>query len=231
MQLFHSSNIEGNTIILDAEESRHAIQVLRKQAGDELQVMDGKGNLFSTRISEANRKSTRLELIGSTVFEKRKAYLHIAIAPTKNIDRIEWLLEKAVEMGVEEVSFLECFHSERRVLKMERLEKIVVSACKQSKTWHFPRLNSMTKFHDFIAQAADLTRYIATCDGQETQWSIQNPAPEKCIVLIGPEGDFSTEEIELAKSKGYTSLALGEKRLRTETAGIQACSWFNLFYS
>ncbi len=230
MQLFYSAKPEGNTLYLAEEETRHAIQVLRKSVGDELHLLDGEGNLYLARIRSFSKKATELDLLETQFHAKRKARLHIAVAPTKNMDRIEWMLEKCVEIGLEELSFIQCDHSERKVLKMDRLEKIQLAAAKQSGAWHFTKMNPMLSFKEFIAKQHTEQRYIASLDGQELQWTTQHAPAESSLVLIGPEGDFSAEELQLAKAKQFQTLSLGNKRLRTETAGVQTAAWFSLFH-
>ncbi|TNE81143.1 MAG: 16S rRNA (uracil(1498)-N(3))-methyltransferase [Bacteroidetes bacterium] len=230
MQLFYSAKPEGNNLHLDEEETRHAIQVLRKSVGDELHLCDGEGHLYLGRIRSFTKKVTELELLETQFYEKRKARLHLVVAPTKNMDRVEWMLEKCVEIGLEELSFIQCAHSERKVLKMDRLEKIQLSAAKQSSAWHFTKINPMVSFKEFLQQPHAEHRYIASLDGQEIQWSTSLKPAESSLVLIGPEGDFSTEELQLAKAQQFQTLSLGNKRLRTETAGVQTAAWFSLFH-
>ena len=224
MQLFYNSEISKETtqITFDKIESKHIVRVLRKTEGDILKITNGKGLLFDAEISFANDK--RCSAIIINVEEKQKPwnyYLHIAIAPTKNNDRIEWFLEKATEIGIDEITPIICSNSERRIVKLERFEKIIQSAMKQSLKFTLPKLNAPIKFNDFINQDLDGKVYIAHCEEQDKNilQSVVKPS-EKTIILIGPEGDFSIEEIKKALDKNYTPISLGESRLRTETAAL-----------
>jgi|TARA_B110000971_G_scaffold164532_1_gene168412 16S rRNA (uracil1498-N3)-methyltransferase len=226
MQLFYNSEIslETKQITFDKIESKHIVRVLRKTEGDILKITNGKGFLFDVEINFANDK--RCSAIIVNVEKKIKPwqyYLHIAIAPTKNNDRIEWFLEKATEIGVDEITPIICSNSERRIVKLDRFEKIIQSAMKQSLKFTLPKLNAPVKFNDFIQQDFDGKVYIAHCEELEknTLKSVINPA-EKTIILIGPEGDFSKEEIQKALANKFTPISLGESRLRTETAALVA---------
>jgi 16S rRNA (uracil1498-N3)-methyltransferase len=233
MQLFYNSevSIETTKITFDKIESKHIVRVLRKKEGDILKITNGKGFLFDAEISFANDKKCTAIIINAV--EKPKPweyYLHIAIAPTKNTDRIEWFLEKATEIGIDEITPIICSNSERRFVKLERFEKIIQSAMKQSLKFALPKLNAPVKFKDFINQDFDGKVCIAHCapfdesSGQgekNTLKSVIHPS-EKTTILIGPEGDFSSEEIKKALAKKCIPISLGESRLRTETAGIVA---------
>ena len=226
MQLFYNTNITENTqeFIFDKVESRHIIRVLRKQVGDPLHITNGNGLLCIAKIIIANDKKCLVNIISTVKKPKPWNYhLHIAIAPTKNIDRFEWFLEKATEIGIDEITPLLCHHSERKVIKMERLEKIMEAAMKQSLKFRLPKLNPLTKFSDFVQQKLDGKLCIAHCVStkRHTLKSFLQ-AQENSIILIGPEGDFSTSEIELALQCSYNPITFGESRLRTETAGVVA---------
>ena len=224
MQLFYNPNITKDTkqFTFDKTESRHIVRVLRKKTGDQLFITNGNGLLFNSEISIANDKKC---LVNITTVEKkpkpRNYYLHIAIAPTKSMDRFEWFLEKATEIGIDEITPLLCDRSERKVLKSERLEKIIESAMKQSLKFHLPKLNPLIKFSDFVNQDFESNLYIAHCEKTDkpTLKSVLSPN-QKITVLIGPEGDFSNSEIEKAVHQNFTPITLGESRLRTETAGV-----------
>jgi 16S rRNA (uracil1498-N3)-methyltransferase len=224
MQLFYNSEISEETkqITFDKIESKHIVRVLRKTEGDILKITNGKGFLFDVKINFANDKRCSAIIVNA---EKKikpwQYYLHIAIAPTKNNDRIEWFLEKATEIGIDEITPIICSNSERRIVKLERFEKIIQSAMKQSLKFILPKLNAPVKFNDFIQQDFDDKVYIAHCEEQNktTLKSIIQPA-ERMTILIGPEGDFSTEEIQKALAKKFTPISLGESRLRTETAAL-----------
>lgn len=230
MQLFYVSTVSGSEIVLDETESKHAVKVLRLSVGESVQVIDGKGGFYNTRISDANPKKCRMEVIqAEKEFGKKDFRLHIAIAPTKNIDRFEWFLEKATEIGVDEITPLLTEHSERKAVKSDRLEKILVSAIKQSLKAYLPVLNEITPLKELITKADIKNKFIAHCSGGEKN-HLKNEIKkgEEALVLIGPEGDFSPEEVALAKDYGFREVSLGKSRLRTETAGIVACHIVNL---
>ena len=230
MQLFYVPDISGAEVILNETESKHAIRVLRLKEGDEIELVDGKGGFYKARIQNANPKKCQLCIIESqTDFGKKDFHLHIAIAPTKNIDRTEWFLEKCTEIGIDEFTPLLSEHSERKVIKPERLEKILVSAMKQSVKAYLPKLNGLTKLSDLLSQATDTKKFIAHCNEGEKQHlkNVVKPG-DKVLILIGPEGDFSPEEVDLALESGFEAISLGNARLRTETAGVVACHIVNL---
>ena len=226
MQLFYNSEIslETKQITFDKIESKHIVRVLRKKENDILKITNGKGYLFEVKINFANDKKCLADIIA--VKEKknpRNYYLHIAIAPTKNNDRIEWFLEKATEIGIDEITPIICANSERRSVKLERFKKIIQSAMKQSLKFTLPKLNEPRKFSDFINQNLDGKICIAHCEKQEKKLlkSVID-ASEKVTVLIGPEGDFSSDEINKALMKKIIPITLGKSRLRTETAALVA---------
>ncbi|KJF43826.1 16S rRNA (uracil(1498)-N(3))-methyltransferase [Draconibacterium sediminis] len=230
MQLFYVPTISGAEVILDETESKHAVRVLRLKEGDEIELVDGKGGFYKARIQNANPKKCQLSIIESqTEFGKKDFHLHIAIAPTKNIDRTEWFLEKCTEIGIDEVTPLLSEHSERKVIKPERLEKILVSAMKQSVKAYLPKLNELTKLSDLLTQATETKKFIAHCnEGEKPHLKNVVKPGEEVLILIGPEGDFSPEEVELALENGFEAISLGNARLRTETAGVVACHIVNL---
>ena len=226
MQLFYNSeiSIETKQITFDKIESKHIVRVLRKKEDDILKITNGKGYLFDVKISFANDKKCLADIIAVT--EKKNPsnyYLHIAIAPTKNNDRMEWFLEKATEIGIDEITPIICKNSERRIVKLERFEKIIQSAMKQSLKFTLPKLNEPRKFSDFINQNLDGKICIAHCEKQEKKLlkSVID-ASEKVTILIGPEGDFSSDEINKALMKKIIPITLGKSRLRTETAALVA---------
>ncbi|MDG1451380.1 MAG: 16S rRNA (uracil(1498)-N(3))-methyltransferase [Polaribacter sp.] len=226
MQLFYNEALCSTTkqITFDKVESKHIVRVLRKKEDDILKITNGKGYLFDVKISFANDKKCTADIIAVTKKIKPWNYdLHIAIAPTKNNDRIEWFLEKATEIGIDEITPLICSNSERRVVKIARFEKIIQSAMKQSLKFSLPKINSPKSFNEFINQNLEGTICIAHCEEQEKKSlkSIVKPS-EKVTILIGPEGDFSSEEIKKALSKKFTPISLGKSRLRTETAALVA---------
>ena len=228
MQLFYNQELSATSkqITFDKIESKHIVRVLRKKENDILKITNGEGYLFDAKISFANDKKCTADIISITKKNKPwNYYLHIAIAPTKNNDRIEWFLEKATEIGIDEITPLICSNSERRVVKIKRFEKIIQSAMKQSLKYTLPKINAPKKFDDFINQNLEGTICIAHCEKQEKKSlkSIVKPS-EKVTILIGPEGDFSSEEIKKALFKNYIPLSLGNRRLRTETAALVAVS-------
>lgn len=234
MQLFYNSKIDSSTtqFKFDKIESRHIVKVLRKNEGDILYITNGKSEFFKAKILLANDKKCTVDIIN--IEKKLKPwgyYLHIAIAPTKNIDRLEWFLEKATEIGVDEITPIICKHSERKIIKEERLDKVLISAMKQSLKFQLPKLNSTTSFLDFMKQEFDGDLYIAHCEESDKKsFKNQLKPNQKITILIGPEGDFSPNEIEIALKQKFIPVSLGESRLRTETAGIvaaQSVAFFN----
>ncbi|MCG8476823.1 MAG: 16S rRNA (uracil(1498)-N(3))-methyltransferase [Cytophagales bacterium] len=231
MILFYQPDLENqNACFLSEEESRHCVKVLRKKNGDQIIVVDGKGNRHQAVITNAQPKKCEFEIQSTESFERNPYNIHIAIAPTKNIDRIEWFVEKAVEFGVDEISFIQCARSERKNLKPERLIKKAVSAAKQSLKFWFPKINALTSYNDFIQSASDCDqRFIAYVDETLPEHLKSAARPNKKIcVMIGPEGDFSPEEIKTAFNNSFQAIHLGKSRLRTETAGIAAAHILNL---
>lgn len=224
MQLFYTPDISSNPE-LPEDEARHCIRVLRLGEGAEIDLTDGKGYFYKTIIQQANPKHC-LVSIKETVQQPLlwPFHLHIAIAPTKNMDRLEWFAEKATEIGIDAITCLNCRHSERKELKKERIDKILISAMKQSLKARLPQLTGMTDFKAFIKQPFDGKKFIAHCEeGEKPLLKHVYQPGEKVLILIGPEGDFSTEEIKLAKEAGFIAISLGESRLRTETAALVAC--------
>ncbi len=230
MQLFYQSAISEGKNYLDTEESRHCVKVLRKQVGDTIHLTDGKGAFYTARIDKADQRQCSFEIIKKTVESEKKYHIHIAIAPTKNLDRMEWFVEKAVELGVDEISFVRCQNSERKGIKSERLQRKAIAAMKQSLKAILPDLHAEVSFQEFIENVEADEKFIAYVDNVNTTphlKSLIHPDKSYCI-LIGPEGDFSSEEITLAQQQGFQAVSLGKSRLRTETAGIAACLILNL---
>jgi 16S rRNA (uracil1498-N3)-methyltransferase len=228
MQLFYLENPKDE-IILSAEESKHATKVLRKKEGDILNFTDGKGYFYKAKITVADTRKCRLQVVSSEQKEKQHNYhLHIAIAPTKNMDRFEWFLEKATEIGIDEITPIICSRSERKVIKTERCNRILLSAMKQSLKFHLPKLNEAISLNDFIKQDFEGTKYIAHCEeGNKTELK-EKKKEKRTLILIGPEGDFSPTEIEMALQNQFKAVSLGTSRLRTETAGIIAAHTINI---
>ena len=222
MRLFYDPTIESSkkNHVLSEEESKHICRVLRLKIGDDVAILDGNGSLFETKIIDDNPKRCTVEIVNHTFQEKPTSEIHIAIAPTKMMDRLEWFLEKATEIGMTEITPLLCDNSERKQIKDERLEKILVSAMKQSKGMYLPKLNPLTDFNTFIQ--AHPSGLLAHCYENEKNAMKDVFVFNNCPILIGPEGDFSTKEVEFAMKSGYKTITLGENRLRTETAGIYA---------
>ncbi len=230
MHIFYTPELSGNTYMLDESESKHCVRVLRLEKGDEIILVDGRGGFFTAEITDPNPKRCVVNVIKSELnFGLRNFQVHVAIAPTKNIERTEWFLEKATEIGINRIAPLLCRHSERKDIKHERLEKVMVSAMKQSLKAFLPQLDELTKFSDLIAQPFEGQKFIAHCDDQHRDLLKNLIVPnQNYLILIGPEGDFSSEEIELAIKSGFKPVSLGNSRLRTETAGVVACHTFNL---
>ena len=229
MHIFYTPDIETSHE-LPEEEAAHALRVLRLQPGDEVMLTDGKGNFHRARISLAAHKRCLVDLLETLPQPPLwSGHLHIALAPTKNMDRTEWFAEKATEIGIDELTFLNCRYSERKVLKTERIAKILISAVKQSLKARVPRLNEMTDFQTFVRQPFQGQKFIAHCGTGEKQLlkACYHPGSH-ALVLIGPEGDFSPEEVNMALEQGFQPISLGESRLRTETAALVACHTLQL---
>lgn len=224
MHIFYQPNIASS--LLSEEESLHAVKVLRLQAGDAIVVVDGTGGYHQAKITLPHPKHCAFE-IAESIYEygKRNYRLHIAIAPTKNIERFEWFLEKAVEIGIDTITPVLCHYSERKIIKTERLGKIIVSAAKQSIKAYFPLLNPLCTFDELLKKYPAKSRFIAHCyPGDKALLKDLLPGQDDILLLIGPEGDFSPEEVEKTLRQGFQPVSLGESRLRTETAGVVACA-------
>ena len=228
MQLFYNPNISdiSKDVIFDKEESRHIVKVLRMKEGDCFKITNGKGSFFNAEITSENPKGCTVKILSEEIQTPLPYHLHLAVAPTKLNDRYEWFLEKATEIGVSEITPIICDHSERKTIKSERYEKIIQSAMKQSLNAFLPVLNDAVSFKDFIDSHSekDTSKFIAHCEETDKKSLKSVLVPhKKVIILIGPEGDFSKEEINLAKKVEFTPVTLGERRLRTETAAVVAC--------
>ena len=227
MHRFYCPDI-ADTLTLGEEDSKHCVKVLRMSEGDTIEVVDGNGTLYTCRITMAHPKRCAIEVLDQQTQTPHWGHrIVLAIAPTKNLDRIEWLVEKCVEMGIDRIIPLRCHNSERTVLKTERLKKIMVAAMKQSLKATLPQLDEMTSIMDVIAEPCDGTRCIAYCDAllpreQRLTLARAYQPGSDVMVLIGPEGDFSPEEVQAATAAGFVPVTLGESRLRTETAGLMA---------
>lgn len=224
MNIFYSPNTVQNAIILPEEESKHCTKVLRKSVGDSIHIIDGKGNLFLAKIEEINKKNCICSILEThTNYGNHNYFLRMCVAPTKNIDRFEFFIEKAVEIGVNEIIPIITENSERRILKLDRIERIILSAMKQSYKATMPILHELTDVKTVLKTDFAGIKCIAHCEEDEKQYlqnlTIKN---KQTTILIGPEGDFSVKEIQLAKQFNWQAISLGESRLRTETAGIVA---------
>lgn len=229
MHVFYTPDIQKRNE-LPEEEAQHCTRVLRLSTGDEITLTDGKGYFYQAEITAASNKRCMVS-IRESIFQEPlwHCHLHIAMAPTKNMDRNEWFAEKATEIGLDELTFLNCRYSERKVIKNERIEKILISAIKQSLKARLPKLNGMMDFDKFIAQDFKGQKFIAHCyEGEKPLLKNVLKANEDALVLIGPEGDFSEEEVKKAIERGFVPISLGKSRLRTETAALVACHTLNL---
>ena len=227
MHRFYCPDI-ADTLTLGEEDSKHCVRVMRMAEGDTIEVVDGNGTLYTCRITMAHPKRCAIEVLDKEVQTPHWGHrIVLAIAPTKNLDRIEWLVEKCVEMGIDRIIPLRCHNSERTVLKTERLKKIMVAAMKQSLKATLPQLDEMTPLEQVVAEPFEGTRCIAYCDAllpreqRRTLADFYRPGSD-VMVLIGPEGDFSPDEVQAATTAGFIPVTLGESRLRTETAGLMA---------
>lgn len=229
MHLFYTPTIEihHNQFVLSEEESKHAIRVLRLAVGDSLYLVDGRGGWYTAEILDAHPKRTTLHISDvQQDYQKSPYYLHIAIAPTKNIDRIEWFIEKATEVGVQEITPIICEHSERKEVKVDRLVKVAVAAMKQSLKAYLPKINPPISFSQFLNNncKSSVEYYIAHCaEGEKFYLNDGVKVAGKYLILIGPEGDFSEKEIQRCLDAGYRPISLGNSRLRTETAALTSC--------
>lgn len=236
MQLFYNSELKETDaqFTFDKVESKHIVRVLRKKEGDQLHITNGKGFLFTAQITIVSDKKCTVSI--TNIEEKVKPwqyYLHVAIAPTKNNDRYEWFLEKATEIGIDEITPIICDHSERKVVKTERFKKIIEASGKQSLKFSFPKLNEPVAFSEFVLASLKGQKLIAHCEDKLLRNSLIKVVKpqEDVVILIGPEGDFSTTEIQSALTHGFTAISLGESRFRTETAGLVAVHTVSLVNS
>lgn len=226
MHVFYTPDINSDEYVLNEDESKHCTKVLRLSIGATIYLIDGRGGFYTAEIVAETKKHVNLKITTAQHgYNKRNHHLHIAVAPTKNMDRLEWFLEKATEIGIDEITPIICDRSERRIVKDERLIKVVTSAVKQSLQAYHPVVNPQVNLSDFFKQDRDANKMIAHCiDGEPRQYINQVAKPhQKYIILIGPEGDFTPAEIEMALQSGYKPLTLGNTRLRTETAALEAC--------
>jgi 16S rRNA (uracil1498-N3)-methyltransferase len=233
LPFFYKEDITADTkvIVLDEATSKHIVQVLRMQNGEQLQLTDGKGNLFTCKIMDNNRKKCTVAITQKSTIANHKSKIVIAISLLKNTNRFEWFLEKATEIGVAEIIPLICTRTEKQNFKTERLQTILISAMLQSQQCWLPKMEEPVKFKDIIGGTDAVQKFIAHCEDENNKVSLTskllNPSTSK-LILIGPEGDFTTTEIELAIKNDFLPVSLGETRLRTETAGIVAATLLRL---
>lgn len=232
MNLFYAPYLSESDTTLSEQESKHIVRVLRKTEGDIVYFTDGKGYIYKTTIISANPKNCTVSTLEKKKGEdKRNFELHIALAPTKNITRTEWFLEKTTEIGIDIITPIICSHSERKDIKNERLNKVITSAMKQSLKSFHPILNNKALFKDFIKVPFNGDKFIAYINDDVTLELSEAYNGKNALILIGPEGDFSSEEVNMAIDNGFIPVSLGKSRLRTETAGIVACHTINLLNS
>ena len=226
MNVFYTPDISGDVCVLNESESHHIIKVLRKKEGEDVYLIDGNGGFFQGNITEAHPKHCKVTISAQLEANETRNYrLHLAIAPTKNINRFDWLLEKITEIGIDEITPVISFHSERKKIKSNRAENIVISAMKQSLKSYKPVIHNITGFNDFVNQDFKEKKIIAHCRDDTNKKALQDQINhgENILILIGPEGGFSEEELKHARGKGFLPTHFGNSRLRTETAGIAAC--------
>jgi len=228
MQLFYCSTIIDGENYLSQEESRHCTKVLRKKSGDLIQITDGLGNHYEGELTDVNPKKCGFK-ITSIKFRKKPYYsIHIAIAPTKNLDRIEWFVEKAVEIGIDKITFIQTAFSERKHIKINRIKKKAISAMKQSVRVYLPEISEMVNLNAFLKTAQGDQKFVAHLEGDETKHLLDEAkASQNYVILIGPEGGFSDDEISKIKENDFDIVKIADYRLRTETAGVVACATLN----
>ncbi|WP_298927315.1 16S rRNA (uracil(1498)-N(3))-methyltransferase [uncultured Allomuricauda sp.] len=234
MQLFYNPSLDNSfkQFFFSPEESKHILKVLRKKEGDILHITNGKGYLFQAEILTADLRKCKAQIISTEKSIPKRYSLHLAVAPTKMNDRYEWFLEKATEIGVDEITPIICEHSERKTVKLERMERVLQSAMKQSLQTHLPKLNPAISYKEFMNQEMSGLKFIAHCDeGEKMELKRRVAADKDLVILIGPEGDFSKNEINQAYNKGFVPVSLGNNRLRTETAAIVACTTVSIINS
>lgn len=229
MNLFYNPHIKGDVFNLDEKESKHSVRVLRLTVGDPVILVDGRGGWYEATIEDDHPKRCQLRIVSHTKDYKALSYgLHLAVSPTKNMDRFEWFLEKATEIGITEITPLLCQRTERKQLREERLERILVSAMKQSMRAYKPVLYSPTSLTDFISKEREGTKGIAHCIPTDRTSLADLPRNTRYTIIVGPEGDFTEAEVHMAMKAGYIPVHLGNSRLRTETAGVYICTAIHL---
>jgi 16S rRNA (uracil1498-N3)-methyltransferase len=222
MFLFYSDDILADNIILSNEEHQHCTKVLRKKIGDHISITDGKGNIFHAEITNILKQNTKCKIESTTYIEPPKSRIAIAIAPTKNANRIEWFAEKAVEIGISDLYFIQTHRTEKKEINMQRIEKIILSAMKQSMNIHLPHIKYFKSLKDFSQEVLINydQKFIAHCDGPTAELKKIIIKDKSALLMIGPEGDFTSEEVMSMENFGFQSVSLGSSRLRTETAGL-----------
>ena len=233
MDFFFSNDIDNQIIILDNDESRHCIKVMRHKVGDLIKIVDGLGNLYSGNLVSFNKNSCAIQINDKTEnYKKRNQHIHIGISPIKNQDRLEWFIEKSVEIGIDEITLIDCDRTLRKKIKIDRLNKIAITAMKQSLKAYIPKINDVISVNDFIMYNQSSSKFICHLDNDDRRdvfyYKDDIKKYKNVSILIGPEGDFSASEIELAVDNNFLCVTLGNSRLRTETAGVVACHLFNL---
>ncbi len=230
---FYIPNIDGNVIRLPEEESKHAIKALRLHENDRVLISDGKGYLFTASIQEANYKNTLLKIEERKVIPPLPYHIHIALSPLQHADRFEWFIEKAIEMGISQITPLLCHRTEKKRINEERLQKIAISALKQSRSAYLPIINPLTDFNEFVKKDKNLQKAIAICEGDRISLNqfISESKDKTYSILIGPEGDFSENEAEIAIKNKYSAIDLGNSTLRSETAALYVTASMKYFFS
>lgn len=225
MHLFYTPDIAAESYFLNEEETKHANRVLRLSVGEKVNLIDGEGGFYEAEIISISKRQAELKVLHKILnYGKRNNRLHIAVAPTKNIDRFEWFLEKATEIGIDEITPILCARSERKEIKVERLNKIITSAVKQSLQSYHPKLNPLISFRKLVSSSDNGQKFIAHCmDDNKISLKECLQTKSECLILVGPEGDFTSEELRLASDYNFKGITLGNSRLRTETAALEAC--------
>lgn len=230
MMLFYDENLNSqDTFILNEIESQHIVKVLRLKYGDDIEITNGRGKLFKAQIIDANYKKCMIKIISSEIVENQRKYkLHIAIAPTKNMERLEWFIEKSIEMGIDRITPIICNFSERKKLKKDRLNKIAIAAMKQSLSFYKPQIDDAVEYKEFVKTAKYEKKFIAYCKAEKNFANFETA--NEYLFLVGPEGGFSEQEVEFAIKNGYSEIKISNSRLRTETAGIMISSAINVLF-
>ena len=232
MEFFYSDSIYKNKIVLDINESRHCLKVLRKKIDDDVDVVDGRGNLYNGQIISFENNKCQIEIKNKHEnYDQRKHYIHIAISPIKSQNRIEWFIEKSVELGIDEISFVQCGRTLKKTIKIDRLYKTAIVAMKQTLKATIPKINNIIKINDFLENCKEKNRYICHLENslRKSLFSFDEKIiNNKNCILVGPEGDFTIDEINRSEKYQFQPITLGNSRLRTETAGVVACHLLNI---